>query len=164
MRPLPSAIERITSRWHAWLYRRTGGRVGGTVGTNRRPVLLLTTTGRRSGLPRTNPVITLRDGDRYVVVASNAGRDAHPAWFLNLRADPQVTVRDGDRVRHLVARVPDAAEAAALWPRLDRLYAGYAAYRARTDRPLPVVVLEPGGQSADPGASAARSVSSADGA
>ena len=139
---IPAPIERITSRLHRNIYRRSRGRRGGTVGSNKRPVALLHTTGRRTGEEREWPVIYLRDGDRIIVVASNGGRDHHPAWYFNLRADPRCVVQlGGDRIS-VVARDAHPVERAELWPRLVAMYPAYEDYAAGTTRVLPVVVLE----------------------
>ncbi|HMJ78717.1 MAG TPA: nitroreductase family deazaflavin-dependent oxidoreductase [Iamia sp.] len=128
---------------HVWLYRRSGGRIWGRFPTSKAPVLLLTTVGRRSGQPRTVPLIHLEDGDRLVIVASQGGMPTHPAWYHNVVAHPRVTVESGRRIRDMDARVADEAERAALWPRLVEMYADYDDYQARTDRRIPVVVLDP---------------------
>ncbi|HEX7134072.1 MAG TPA: nitroreductase family deazaflavin-dependent oxidoreductase [Iamia sp.] len=128
---------------HVWLYRRSGGRIWGRFPKSKAPVLLLTTVGRRSGEPRTVPLIHLVDGDRVVVVASQGGMPTHPAWYHNLVAHPRVTVQTRRRVREMDARVADADERAALWPRLVAMYADYDDYQARTDRTIPVVILDP---------------------
>jgi deazaflavin-dependent oxidoreductase (nitroreductase family) len=109
------------------------------------PVLELTTTGRRSGQPRsvmlTSPV---REGDTYVVVGSRGGDDHHPAWFLNLQADPDVEVSyQGQDRRPMRARVADADERARLWPKVTGGYKGYADYQAKTDREIPLVLIGP---------------------
>jgi deazaflavin-dependent oxidoreductase (nitroreductase family) len=128
---------------HSWLYRVSGGRIWGRFPVSKAPVLLLTTIGRRSGQPRTVPLIHLVDGDRIVIVASQGGMPTHPAWYHNLLAHPRVTVETGRRVREMDARVADDAERDALWPRLVAMYADYDDYQARTDRRIPVVILEP---------------------
>lgn len=113
------------------------------VGKNARPVALLSTVGRKKGQDREGPVTFLADGDRFVVVASNAGRDHHPAWYLNLKAEPNRTIRvGGDRIA-VVARDVEPSERAELWLRLTAMYSGYEDYAARTPRVLPVVILEP---------------------
>jgi deazaflavin-dependent oxidoreductase (nitroreductase family) len=89
--------------------------------------------------------VYLEDGERIVVVASQAGRPEHPMWYLNLLADPDVTVQVRDRRRTMRARVADPEERAILWPRLVDLYADYDSYQSWTDRVIPVVVLEPVG-------------------
>ena len=123
------------------LYRRTGGRVGGTM--KGAPVLLLTTKGRKSGKPRTMPLLYLRDDGRLVVVASSGGSPGHPAWFLNLRDDPSVEVELGRNRERRRARVATAEERARLWPRAVELYQGYDSYQRKTTREIPLVVLEP---------------------
>lgn len=108
------------------------------------PVLMLTTTGRKSGQPRTTMLTSpLQDGDTLMLVASKGGDDHHPAWFLNLRDDPRVKVtRDGETTP-MTAHVADATERANLWPRIIADHANYGGYQAKTDREIPVVVLEP---------------------
>jgi deazaflavin-dependent oxidoreductase (nitroreductase family) len=124
-------------------FRANGGKVGGQF--EGAPLLLLTTTGRRSGQPRTSPIMYLDDGaGRWLVFASKAGADTDPDWFLNLQADPEVTVEIGDRS-------DVAAQATALGgPERDRWYAeqvrrypGFGEYQAKTDRVIPVVALVP---------------------
>ncbi|WCO66454.1 nitroreductase/quinone reductase family protein [Iamia majanohamensis] len=119
------------------------GKVGWKAGSM--PVLELTTTGRRSGQPRkvmlTSPV---QEGDALVVVASRGGDDAHPAWFVNLRADPDVRVAlGGEAPRPYRAEVADAEERARLWPLITADHRNYAGYQRKTDREIPVVVLRP---------------------
>jgi F420H(2)-dependent quinone reductase len=138
---LKRTAARLGTRTHVALYRASGGRLGGRPGA---PSLLLTTTGRRSGQARTVAVYYLPDGDRQVLVASYGGDDRHPAWYLNLVADPAATVQLGAEVRPVRARDADPAERAALWPRLAANWPPYDDYQARTERVLPVVVLERG--------------------
>jgi deazaflavin-dependent oxidoreductase (nitroreductase family) len=133
---------------NVWLYRRTGGRVGGTwrIGAGFRnpvPICLLEHRGRKTGRLRTTPLVYLEDGDRIIVVASQAGRPEHPMWYLNLLADPDVTVQVRRTRRPMSARVADDDERSLLWPRLVDLYADYASYQSWTDRVIPVVVLDP---------------------
>jgi len=134
---------KLVGPMHVWLYRRSGGRIWGRFPRSKAPVLLLTTVGRRSGEPRTVPLIHLDDGDRLVIVASQGGMPKHPAWYHNLVAHPRVTVESGRRIRDMDARVADDAERSDLWPRLVEMYADYDDYQARTDRQIPVVVLDP---------------------
>lgn len=141
-------IIKTMARANVWLYRRTGGRLGGTwrIGAGRKnpvPICLVEHRGRKTGKLRTTPLVYLVDGDRIVVVASQAGRPEHPMWYLNLLADPDVTVQIRDQRRRMRARVADADERAELWPRLVDLYADYDSYQSWTDRVIPVVVLEP---------------------
>jgi deazaflavin-dependent oxidoreductase (nitroreductase family) len=107
------------------------------------PVLLLTTTGRRSGKLRTTPLLYVRDGEAIVVVASNGGSDSFPAWWLNLQSKPQAEVEiRGTRTR-VTARKASSAERARLWPKFTSGYPGYAKYATKTAREIPVVILEP---------------------
>jgi deazaflavin-dependent oxidoreductase (nitroreductase family) len=130
------------------LYKLTRGRIGGTwrIGAgwkNPVPICLVEHRGRRTGKLRTTPLVYLRDRDRVVVAASQAGRPQHPLWFRNLEADPDVTVQiRGDRMP-MRARTAVGAERAELWPRLVALYGDYASYQSWTEREIPVVVLEP---------------------
>lgn len=126
---------------HRFVYQQSGGRIGSRLPGQR--FLLLTTIGRRTGRPRVMPLLYIRDGDRFVVVGSNAGDDRPPAWWRNLQAQPAAQVQAG-REHHLVsAHRAQGAELDALWPRLDASYRYYADYRRRTPREIPVVVLEP---------------------
>lgn len=131
-------------RWHPRIYRATGGRVGGRLAGL--PVLLLETIGRKSGLRRENALTYLPhpfpDGDGFVVIASVLGEPRHPSWYLNLRADPKVAVAVGrDRIA-VVARDAEGEERAAIWDDLIEQSPDYARYRSRTERRIPVVVLE----------------------
>jgi deazaflavin-dependent oxidoreductase (nitroreductase family) len=128
---------------NARLYRWTGGRLGGKV--KGAPVLLLDCIGRKSGRVRTMPVLYLRDGDDLVIVASRAGSDAMPAWFLNLKANPAITVQVGPERRAVRAREATAEETERLWPRLVEMFPDYAVYQERTERQIPVVILNPAG-------------------
>jgi deazaflavin-dependent oxidoreductase (nitroreductase family) len=123
------------------MYRLTRGRFGGRIGEA--PVLLLTTTGRKSGQPRTAPVVYLADGDRFVVIGSNAGNDKVPAWSLNLKATPEAEVEVGPRRIAVRARVAEGEERAELWRRSNEQYAGFDDYEARTGRDIALFVLEP---------------------
>jgi deazaflavin-dependent oxidoreductase (nitroreductase family) len=106
-------------------------------------VLLVTTTGRRSGQPRTAPVVYLADGERLVVIGSNAGNARSPAWALNLQANPDADVEVGRRRRQVRARVAEGDERGELWRRMNEQYGGFEDYRGRTARAIPVFVLEP---------------------
>ena len=111
----------------------------------RNDMLLLTTRGRSTGEPHTVPLLYLRDADRLMVIASYGGRDRHPEWYLNLLADPSVITRVGERTLAMTARTASSAERAGWWPKVVGSYSDYAVYQARTDREIPVVVLEPRG-------------------
>jgi F420H(2)-dependent quinone reductase len=132
---------RWTGKLNVPLYRLSGGRIGGRVG--RAPVLLLTTTGRRSGEARTVPVLYLADGNDFVVIGSNAGNRRAPAWALNLKASSEATIEVGRRKVQVSARVAEGDERADLWRRHNEQYAGFDDYEARTDRQISVFILEP---------------------
>jgi F420H(2)-dependent quinone reductase len=136
-----SLVVHLMSRANVWLYRLTGGRLGARFFGA--PVLLLTTRGRRTGTPRTVPLLYLGDGDRLVVVASKGGMSHHPLWYRNLEVDPAVEVEVDGRRRRMVARRATPDEKRAYWPRLVAMYRDYDAYQARTTRDIPVVVLTP---------------------
>ncbi|MFN0145420.1 MAG: nitroreductase family deazaflavin-dependent oxidoreductase [Dehalococcoidia bacterium] len=129
------------TRLHARIWSLGKGRIGGTMRGG--PVLLLKTTGRTSGKTRELPLIYIEDGENLVVVASNGGAPDHPSWFKNLVANPVANARTRAGERAVTARVASDAERDRLWPRLDAMYAGYSAYRAKTGREIPIVVLEP---------------------
>jgi deazaflavin-dependent oxidoreductase (nitroreductase family) len=128
---------------HRLLLRVSGGRRGWEAA--RMPVLELTTTGRKSGklhsVMLTSPV---QEGPAIVIVASRGGDDHHPAWFLNLRKNPEVEVAmSGRSTQHMRARIAGTAERARLWPRVVAAHANYQTYQTRTDREIPIVLLEP---------------------
>ncbi len=132
---------RWTGKLNIPLYRLSGGRIGGSLAGS--PVLLLTTTGRKSGQQRTAPVVYLADGERQVVIGSNAGHSKTPAWSLNLKANPEAEVEIGRKRRPVRARVAEGEERAELWRRINQQYSGFDDYEARTDREIAVFVLEP---------------------
>jgi deazaflavin-dependent oxidoreductase (nitroreductase family) len=138
----PDALFKIVNAVHRPLFRLSRGRIGGKgLGM---PVLVLTTTGRKSGAKRSVMLTSpMQIGDSYVLVASRGGDDQNPAWFLNLQADPAVEVELEGRTRPMRARVADPAERAELWPRIVADHANYGGYQRRTDREIPVVVLDP---------------------
>ena len=141
-KPVPNVrwLLALVTRLHRALYRLSGGRVGGNLAGIR--VLLLTTRGWRSGLPRVLPLLYVEHPKGYVVVASNAGDERDPAWWRNLEECPEAGVQVG-RERHAVrARRASPQEEAALWPGLLAAYPPYARYRERTRRAIPVVILE----------------------
>jgi deazaflavin-dependent oxidoreductase (nitroreductase family) len=140
-----SKIEQVLGKGlvvHQWLYTATDGRVGASLGG--RPMLLLRTVGRRSGQPRTSALLYVRDGDAYVVIASKGGDPRHPGWFHNLMAAPEVEIQVGRQRVAVHARVAEGEERSRLWAQADEVNkGGYSAYQTRTDREIPVVVLDP---------------------
>jgi deazaflavin-dependent oxidoreductase (nitroreductase family) len=130
---------------HRALLTVTFGRLGWQAGPM--PVLELTTTGRKSGKRHTVLLTSpVREGDAWVIVASRGGDDRHPAWFLNLRENPDVEVRLAGKARQRMrARVATPEERARLWPQVTSTHQGYAGYQEKTDREIPLVLLEPVG-------------------
>jgi deazaflavin-dependent oxidoreductase (nitroreductase family) len=127
---------------HAGIYKLSGGLIGHRIPFVP-PMLLLDHVGAKSGTSRTTPLVYLQDGERVVIVASKGGHPRHPAWFHNLRANPETTVQVGTRRTPVTARVADDAEHDELWPRIVKLYGPYASYQRKTDRKIPLVVLDP---------------------
>ena len=138
--PIATA-QKWATKLHTSLFRATDGKVGGRMLGS--PVLLLVATGRKSGRRRTTPLLYLQDGGRYVIVASNGGAAKHPVWWLNLRANPDATVEVGGRKTRVRATEARGAEKARLWKELIRMYPSYENYQERTDREIPVVLLDP---------------------
>jgi deazaflavin-dependent oxidoreductase (nitroreductase family) len=131
---------KVLSTLHRAIFRVSGGRIGKRLVDN--DMLLLTTRGRRSGRPHTVPLLYLRNGSGLVVVASWGGRPYHPDWYLNLVDDPQATVElPGERFTAR-ARTAGEEERARLWPAVVTAWDGYATYQSRTDRQIPLVMLE----------------------
>jgi deazaflavin-dependent oxidoreductase (nitroreductase family) len=126
---------------HQFIYERTGGRIGRRLGNA--PMLLLETTGRTTGKPRTVALLYHRDRDKYVVVGSKGGSDAPPAWLLNLQASPDVEVQIGTERFPARARVANADERRRLWGELTKLWPNYDRYQTQTARQIPVVILAP---------------------
>lgn len=139
------SLRREAIRWfgraHQLAYEASDGRWGAKL--NGLPMLLLHSVGRKSGEPRTTPLVYLPHGDEFVIVASFYGSPSHPAWYRNLQARPKCELRAGRRRLRAVARTADPEERARLWPLLLELYPGYAEYQRRTEREIPVVVLSP---------------------
>lgn len=134
-------MMRMISGTHEFWYRLSGGLIGGRIGGL--PILLLTTTGRKSGKKRTMPLVYLPDGDNMVIIASNGGSDRHPAWWLNLKDNPQANVQLGRDETTVVAEKATGEERERLWRQVVEMYKGYDEYRRMTAREIPVVVLRP---------------------
>jgi deazaflavin-dependent oxidoreductase (nitroreductase family) len=132
---------RIFGGVHSAVYRLTGGKVGGKLG--KMPMLLLTTTGRKSGRLRTQPLSYTRAGDGFAVIASKGGAPEHPLWYLNLQENPLAEVTVGPETRKVRARDAEGEERERLWRALADLFPGYDKYAQKTTRRIPVVVLEP---------------------
>jgi deazaflavin-dependent oxidoreductase (nitroreductase family) len=129
------------SRAHIAVYQRTNGRLGAKLLWF--PAALLTTTGRKSGLPRTTATLCLRDGAKVVLPASFGGRESNPLWYLNLKANPAVQVQVRDEHLTMTARDATEEERRRYWPVLIKMYPPYKGYRDAADRAIPLVVCEP---------------------
>jgi deazaflavin-dependent oxidoreductase (nitroreductase family) len=127
---------------HTTVYRLSNGLIGHRF-PGAPPMLLLDHVGARSGVKRTSPLVYGRDGDDLVLVASKGGYPKNPAWLHNLRANPDTRVQVGSQVRNVRARVAEGDERERLWKLMVGVYPGYDGYRKRTEREIPVVVLEP---------------------
>jgi F420H(2)-dependent quinone reductase len=127
---------------HSTIYRLTDGRIGQRI-PGLPPFLLLDHVGARSGTKRTSPLIYFEDAENVVVVASKGGFPKNPAWFHNLKANPDTTVQIGREKRAVRARVAGQEERERLWPKAVDTYGDYATYQRRTERKIPLVVLEP---------------------
>lgn len=133
---------RAITGFHRLLFETTRGRLGGTLAGM--PVVKLITIGRKSGRPRTTMLTSpVREGDSLVLVASYGGDDRHPRWFLNLRDNPDVEVTMLGKTQRMRARVASSDEKAGLWPKVTKAYKGYAGYQTKTDRDIPLVILDP---------------------
>ena len=132
-------VQKAITALHRAAFEWSGGRLGATVVGN--PVAILTTTGRKSGQPRSTPLFAYADGEDFIVVASNGGTATAPAWLHNLQADPAATLRVGSSEHRVAAEVLSPEEKQQWWPRLVGEYRGYASYQAKTDRDIPVVRL-----------------------
>ena len=133
--------ENLFGDEHVRRYRETGGEVG-QIWREGSTVLLLTTTGRRSGELRTTPLIYAEDGDRYVIVASKGGSPEHPGWYRNLTKTPNVELQVGNEVFAARARTESGEERERLWRKANEVWPHYNEYARKTDREIPVVVLE----------------------
>ena len=122
-------------------FRANEGKLGGNF--QGAPILLLHTTGAKTGLERVNPMMYQQVGDALAVFASKAGAPSNPDWYYNLVANPEVQAEVGTERRRFVARVATQQERTPIWERQKELYPGFAEYESKTDRVIPVVVLEP---------------------
>lgn len=146
--PVLPKIFKAVGTAHVWVYRRTGGRIGGKwrIGAGFRkpvPTMLLEHRGRKSGTLFVTPLLYMRDGADVVVVASQGGRPEHPQWYRNLVANPDTHIEIGSERTAVRAVVADSEQRARLWPRLVEVYADFDTYQSWTDREIPVIVLTP---------------------
>jgi deazaflavin-dependent oxidoreductase (nitroreductase family) len=136
-----SEAESLFGDEHVRRYRETGGAVG-HIWRQGSTILLLTTTGRKTGEKRTVPLIYAEDGGRYVIIASKGGAPEHPGWYENLAKSPEVELQVKDEVFRARARTAEGEERERLWQKANEVWPPYAEYAKRTARQIPVVVLE----------------------
>jgi len=139
MSPLARYMVKLFGKAHKVVYRMSGGRVFAKLG--RAPMLLLTATGRKSGKPRTTPLLYVEDGDGFAVVASFGGAPEHPSWYRNLEKNSKATLQIENRVISVTASTATPEEKKRLWPRLTAIYPDYDTYQKETTRDIPVVLL-----------------------
>ena len=136
------AFYKVGTSIHRALFNASKGRIFGKAFGM--PLIELVTIGRRSGKARATMLsVPIIDGDRLVLVASFGGDDRHPAWYLNLRTNPEVRVTIAGSTRTMIARIATGEERDELWPQITSVFEGYARYQERTERPIPVIILEP---------------------
>jgi deazaflavin-dependent oxidoreductase (nitroreductase family) len=135
-------LHKVSTRIHRAIFRASKGRIFGKAFGM--PIAELVTTGRRSGKERSTMLaVPVSEGDRLVLVASFGGDERNPAWYLNLRDNPEVRVTTAGSTRAMFARTANEEERDELWPQITSVFEGYARYQERTQRPIPVVILEP---------------------
>lgn len=125
------------------LYKLSGGRLMNKTPGGNLKILLLTTTGRKSGVQRTRPVMYYQEGKNYAIVASNSGSDKPPLWYLNLKANPQATVQVGSLIQTVVARETVGEERDRLWNAMAEIQPVFRAFESFTQRTIPVIILQP---------------------
>jgi deazaflavin-dependent oxidoreductase (nitroreductase family) len=129
---------RLLLQGHVGLYRRTNGKIGGG-----EHMLILTTTGRKSGKPWSNGLFYFRDGEHFIVIAANAGAPNDPAWWLNLKSNPHTNIQVGSQIIPVVASKAEGEERQRLWSIIAEKYKNFVGYQKRTTRELSVVILTP---------------------
>jgi F420H(2)-dependent quinone reductase len=131
------ALQRLYMKGHVSLYRLTSGSLGS------KSFLILTTIGRKSGQERDTPLFHFRDGDHYIVIASNAGAVKHPIWWLNLQANPRAKIQLGKQIIPVTAQQAVGDERKRLWSIIEEKYKNFVEFQKRTEREIPVIILTP---------------------
>ena len=139
--PMNKKLMKLIGSAHTSLYKMSGGRLARYMRGSE--VVLLTTTGRKSGKQRTTPLFGLADGESWAVIASNGGHPEHPNWYLNLRDNTGVELQVGSEKKRMRATTAQGEDRARLWAKMTELYSGYDEYQSFTERVIPVVVLRP---------------------
>ena len=135
-------LFKVVTRLHMWIYRLSGGKVWNRM--MGQPVVILTTQGRKSGQPWTTPLLTFKDKEDYILVASNGGQNFHPAWYLNLQANPEVMIEVEGQKQTARAEDTKGAERERLWSIIVSKAPAYGEYEQKTEREIPVVRLKVG--------------------
>lgn len=134
-------LRKVITDTNVWLLKVSRGRLGNSfLGV---PVLVITTLGRKSGQPRSQPLYYMTFGPNIILVASNAGTATDPAWLLNLRTNPNVSVDVHGEVREMIARMASTEEKAELWPKMTKMFPKWQMMEDRSKRSFPVIILEP---------------------
>lgn len=144
--PLEGEYEPSPTAWvreQVELYESSGGKEGNTLMDTGLPVIVLTTLGAKSGKIRKTPLMRVEHDGKYAVVASQGGAPKHPVWYFNVKSEPHVELQDGQTRQDMTAREVTGAEKAEWWERAVAAYPPYADYQEKTDRQIPVFVLEP---------------------
>lgn len=136
-----TGLHRFITKTHINLYRRTKGTIGGNIAG--RSLLLLMTIGRKSGQERTTPLLYVKDGSDYILIASYGGAPQDPLWFRNLQENPNVKIQVGPDVLDVTARKANPEERARIWPMVTSQFKNFADYQTKTTREIPVVILTP---------------------
>ncbi|HRW08229.1 MAG TPA: nitroreductase family deazaflavin-dependent oxidoreductase [Caldilineaceae bacterium] len=136
-----NALLQFFLKIHVFLYRYTKGKIGGKLGNN--PILLLNTVGRKSGKAYTTPLVCVRDGATYVVIASNGGADRHPGWYYNLRAQEETVIEVMGKIITVTAEEMTGGERDRLWQQIVVDHPQFADYQKKTNRPIPLFRLTP---------------------
>jgi len=135
------ALQRFFMKVHIVFYQRTGGVIGGNLAGH--PMLLLTTVGRKTQQERLTPIAYYRDGERFILIASNGGAQKHPIWWLNLQAHPQARVQVGAKIIPVTASEAQGEELQRLWSEITAKFSNFQSYQEKTERMIPVVILTP---------------------
>ena len=139
--PMNKTMMKLIGIAHTSLYKMSGGKLGRNMRGSE--VVLLTTTGRKSGKRRTTPLFGLADGENWTVIASQGGHHEHPHWYLNLRDNPDVTLQVGSKTQRMRAETAEGEERERLWAPMAAMYDGFDEYQKLTSRVIPLVVLKP---------------------
>ena len=139
--PLQNRLFKIFTGLHVFLYHTSGGKIWGSMNGN--PVLMLTTTGRKSGLPRTTPVMYVHKDNEYLIAASAGGADQNPTWFSNINSKPEATIEINGRKTKVKAVITSGDERDKLYENFKALGSNFIEYEKKTTRKIPVVRLQP---------------------